>query len=255
VIKRPGFGKTTTALFIARDMAVRRGEPVLFVTGEQSHLEHMRKLCAMLTGIDSERIKQPHLLSPDELESVHRALGQIEKAPLYFVAMGDPMYVKATARRISARCQELFGKKLALVVVDYLQIMPPMPNRKADTRDREVGDMSRYLKLMAMDMGLLVMMLAQLNREVEKRSDHRPMLADLRESGNIEQDSDIVVFTFRPTEYMDEAARRRALADYQDGYEPYQHIVAKWRDGKTGTARNAWNRATGDIISITEARS
>jgi len=97
------------------------------------------------------------------------------------------------------------------------------------------------------------MLLAQLNREVERRADHRPILADLRESGNIEQDADIVVFTYCPMAYMSDNERRRAQAEYTGelaGYEPYDHIVAKWRAGATGTAHNAWHKATGNIISM-----
>jgi len=388
---RPGFGKTTSSLWIARDFAIRRGEPVMIVVYEQDSEEHMRTLVAMETGIDSLKLKHGNLLSPDELTQVHEAIARITASPLYFVEFGDPVHVKSVAKRTSVRAQEDHGKPLAMVILDYLQLMPPMPNSKAANRDREVGEISRYLKLMAKEMDIIVMLLAQLNREVERRADHRPILADLREcvigstcltdadtgrqvtiaeinpgnrilgmdkdhkirafsvqdvwstgvkpvytittrtgrqitatanhplftasgwkpvaelqpgdliatasqrrdvsdllwedirsiepageaevfdisvpgcgnfvangiiahnSGNIEQDADIVVFTYCPMAYMGDNERRRAQAEYTGelaGYEPYDHIVAKWRAGATGTAHNAWHKPTGNIISM-----
>jgi replicative DNA helicase len=249
---RPGFGKTTSALRFALHLAVERQEPVLFVSYEQDEMEHMRPLLSMLTGIPSEKIKNPSLLTQDELATLARAAGQIERAPLYFMGIGDPIHVKSIAKRTNALALQKHGKPLAMVVVDYIQLMPIMPNTRAGTRDQEIGEISRFLKLMAKEMHLVVLMLAQLNRDVERRTDHRPMLADLRESGNIEQDSDIVVFVYCPWEYMDEHARRRDAGNYPPGYEPYEHIVRKWRAGRTGVARGAWNKSTADIISLTQ---
>jgi replicative DNA helicase len=250
---RPGFGKTTTSLWVARDMAIRRREPVMVAVYEQDCVEHIRGLVAMETGIDSMRLKHPNTLTPEELELAHQATGVITSSPLYFIELGDPVHITSTAKRISAKAQDDFDKPLAMLVVDYLGLMPPMPNSKATTRDREVGEISRHFKLFSKEMELVTILISQLNREPERRNNHRPMLSDLRESGNIEQDADIVIFTYCALQYMDDNARRRALAEYTgelDGYEPYEHIVAKWRAGRTGTAHNAWQKSTGRIVSM-----
>ena len=99
----------------------------------------------------------------------------------------------------------------------------------------------------------VTILVSQLNRESERRSNHVPMLSDLRESGNIEQDADIVVFTYCPLQYMNETQQRQELGRFtgeMQGYEPYDHVVAKWRAGRTGGAHNAWHKPTSTIVSL-----
>jgi replicative DNA helicase len=250
---RPGFGKTTTSLWIARDMAVRRREPVMIAVYEQGLTEHMNSLMAMQTGIDSQRLKHPQTLEAEEVELAQQAMAEIVSSPLYFIELVDPVTVTSSARRISIKAEGDHGKPLAMLIVDYLGLLPPMPNSRANTRDQEVGEISRHLKLFSQEMEIVTILVSQLNRESERRSNHVPMLSDLRESGNIEQDADIVVFTYCPLQYMNETQQRQELARFSgemQGYEPYEHIVAKWRAGRTGTAHNAWHKPTSTIMSL-----
>jgi replicative DNA helicase len=247
---RPGFGKTTSSLFIAKDMALDRGEPVMIAVYEQDAGEHIRTLVAMLTGIDSQLLKSPHLLEEHELEACAQAVARINASPLWFIELGDPVHVTSTAKRVSAESEDKFGKPLAMLIVDYLGLMPPMPKSRANTRDQEVGEISRHLKLFSKEQQLVTILVSQLNRGSEHRANHRPLLSDLRESGNIEQDADIVIFVYCALQYMTDVERRRALEDYQEGYEPYEQIVAKWRAGRTGTANLAWQKSTGRIYSL-----
>ena len=248
---RPGMGKTASAIQITLDL-VLGGEPAMFTTYEQSSQELLRPVIGSMTDINQELLKEDnaHKLTSDQLQQVAMAAGAVDCAPLWWMDIGDPMHVKAMAQRVNAQAQAQFGKPLALVVVDYIGIMPVMPNSKAATRDQELGEITRFFKLMARDMGIMIMVLAQLNREVERRQNHRPILSDLRESGNIEQDADIVIFVNTPWNYLDDNARRREEAQFMPHYEPYEHIVAKWRGGRTGTAYGAWNKSTGKIISL-----
>lgn len=247
---RPGFGKTATALWIARDMAMLRREPTMVAIYEQGVGEVVRLFLAQLTGIDSMRLKDPYHLEEWELEACANANAEIAQSPLWFVELGDPINITSTAKRVSTEAEAKFGKPLSMLVVDYLGLVPPMPNSRAQTRDQEVGEISRHLKLFSKEQGIVTLLLSQLNREAERRNNHRPMLSDLRESGNIEQDADMVIFTYCPAHYMTDAERQRQLADFRNGYEPYEHIIAKWRAGRTGTAHNAWEKRTGKIISL-----
>ena len=251
IAARPGLGKTSTALYIAHNLAVVRHEPALIFSYEMGEVELMRRLVALDAGIDSRRIKNPSQLSSAELQRIQESLDRITNSPLYFGPVGDINTVRAVARRQSAQAVARWGKPLAAVFVDYLQLMAIARNSRAGNRDQEIGEITRALKAMARnELHCMVFTLSQLNRLTEQAQGRLPNLSHLRESGNIEADADIVIFPHPPAAYMTPAERTRELGHYKAGWEPYQQIVAKWRDGATGAADCMWHRATGEIRSL-----
>jgi replicative DNA helicase len=250
IASRPGMGKTSTALKIAHNLAVVKHEPVLIFSYEMGEVELMRRLAALDAGINSRKLKNPGQLSEAEIRRVQVSLGRITNSPLYFGPTGDINTVRAVARRQSAQAAVKWGKPLAAVVIDYLQLMAVSRSSRAGNRDQEIGEITRALKNTARELHCMVFTLSQLNRLVEQTQSRLPGLAHLRESGNIEADADIVIFPFPPAAYMNPTEQQRELAHYEAGWEPYKQIVAKWRDGAIGIAECMWSRSTGEIRSL-----
>ncbi len=221
VAARPSVGKTSFALGLARNV-ILSGRGVFFVSLEQSKIELAERLLCCQAKVDSHRLRQGRL-STDEIDRLMEAGGELAKAKLYIddsPAQGM-LRIAANARRLKRR------EKINLVVIDYLQLIEP-ENRR-DPRQEQVAQVSRRLKFLAKELNIPVVALAQVNRSSEDRQDHRPRLADLRESGSIEQDADTVLLLHRP-----------------DRYEPGQHegiievIVGKQRNGPTGEVTLAY---------------
>jgi replicative DNA helicase len=247
---RPGLGKTASALWIAHDMAVRRREPCMIFSYEMGNTELLQRLVELQTGLTKDKLQQPARMSPDEIRQVQEALAAITAAPLYFGPKVDANGIRSIAKRQSALCYQQWGRPLSAIFVDYLQIVPVHRSSKSETRDQEIGEMTRGFKNLATELECLIFVLSQLNRGVEQLSDKRPNMAHLRESGNIEADADVIMFTFPPAQYMSEQQRQQTLVRYQQGWEPLTYIVAKWRNGATGDVDCMWNRATNDIRSV-----
>jgi replicative DNA helicase len=222
---RPGSGKTSFALGTARHVAVRERRPVLFFSMEMDRLDLVRRLLSAEARIDARKL-QTGQLSAQEWPKLNEAVGRLADAP--FFIDDDPrctvMEMRAKARRIKAQQGDL-----GLIVVDYLQLMTSH-NKRVENRQVEVAEISRGLKILAREMQTPVLALAQLNRQVEYRNDKRPMLADLRESGSIEQDSDVVMFIYREDQYNQDT-ESKGIAEI---------IVGKHRGGPTGVARLAF---------------
>jgi replicative DNA helicase len=225
VAARPGQGKTSFALGAALHCALDARKPVLFFSMEMGHLELTKRLLAAEAQIDARKLSTGRL-SEHEWPKLNQAVGRLAEAP--FFIDDNPhctvMEMRAKARRTKAK----FGD-LGLVVVDYLQLMTT-PGRRSESRQVEVSELSRGLKILARELDCPVMTLSQLNRQLEYRQDKRPMLADLRESGSIEQDADIVIFIYRD-EYYNPESEQRGMAEI---------IVAKHRNGPTGSSRLAF---------------
>jgi replicative DNA helicase len=213
---RPSVGKTGFALNIARHIVVEEGQPVFFVSLEMSRVELAERLLCSQARVDSHRLRKGTLGSED-MDKLIAAGGVLRKAKLFIddsPAQGM-LRIAANARRL------LLREKIKLVIIDYLQLIEP-ENRR-DPRQEQVAQCSRRLKFLAKELNVPVIALAQVNRASEDRQDHRPRLADLRESGSIEQDADTVLMLHRP-----------------EMYEPGQHegavelIIAKQRNGPTG---------------------
>jgi replicative DNA helicase len=216
---RPAMGKSVLATDVARHTALHAPyRPVAFFSLEMSNDELMNRLTAAETGVPLHAINEGRL-SDSDWTKVARRYGEIENAPLYIdqtphITLAE---IRAKARRQAAR------EPLGLIVVDYLQLMATAG--RSDSREREVAEISRGLKILAKEIGCPVIAVAQLNRGAEQRTDKRPMLSDLRESGAIEADADLVILLYRE-DYYDKESPRAGEADF---------IVAKNRGGPTDT--------------------
>jgi replicative DNA helicase len=216
---RPSMGKTSLALNVAEHVAVTLQKPVALFSLEMSKAELAQRLLCSVGKVDQSRLKQGQLEDGDWMR-VTGAMETLGSAPLYIDDSGamTVMEMRAKARRLSAR--QPGG--LALVVVDYIQLM--QASTQTDNRVQEISQISRSLKMLARDLDVPVMALSQLSRAVEQRQDKRPVLSDLRESGAIEQDADLVMFIYRE-EYYEKESERPGEADI---------IIAKHRNGPVG---------------------
>ena len=217
VAARPGVGKSSFVTNIARNVAVDVGAPVAMFSLEMSRFEiGMRLLCGE-ARVGWDRVRTGRVAT-EEWTRIVEAAEVLHEAPLYIVDSGNVTIVdiRAKARRLRSSRQGL-----GLIIVDYLQLMSG--HIRVDNRQQEVAEISRSLKLLAKELEIPVIAVSQLNRNPETRADKRPQLSDLRESGSIEQDSDIVMFIHREDS---EDPQVKGKADL---------IVAKHRNGPTGT--------------------
>jgi replicative DNA helicase len=219
VAARPGIGKSSLAMNIARNVAVSR-EPVAVFSLEMSRTEiGMRLLCAE-ARVPWDRIRNKRV-GPDDWTRVVAAAETLHDSPLHIVDSGNVNIVDIRAK---ARRMKTGRQGLSLIIVDYMQLMTSPNTRRSDNRQQEVAEISRSLKLLAKELHIPVLALSQLNRNPESRADKRPQLSDLRESGSLEQDSDIVMFIHRDD--ADPEKKREA-----------ELILAKHRNGPTGSLR------------------
>lgn len=217
---RPAMGKTAFGLGMAAHIA-KGGEPVLFVSLEMGRKELTARLLSSEARVDSARMRSGNMTQQD-WSRISRALGEIEAAPLY---IDDNPLVTITEIRGRARRLKAQHGRIGCIVIDYLQLMTS--RNKVESRQVEVAELSRSLKIMARELAVPVVALSQLSRGVESRADKRPMLADLRESGAIEQDADVVMFLYRDEVYNADSPDRGVA----------EVIVAKHRNGPIGTKR------------------
>ncbi len=219
VAGRPAMGKTAFMLNIARYAAVRERVPVAIFNLEMSKQQLATRMLSTESGVESEKLRNGELADSDWTK-IAEGMSVLSGAPIYFDDSTD-----VSVQSIRAKCRKLkMEKDIKLVFVDYLQLMQGKAGR-SDSRTQEVGDISRSLKVMARELDVPVIVGSQVNRELEKRADKRPMLSDLRESGSIEQDADIVMFLYRDEVYNPET-QYKGVAEV---------ILAKHRNGATGT--------------------
>ena len=225
VAARPSMGKTALALSIARNAAVQYNHPVGIFSLEMANYQlAMRMLCSE-ARVDAHLVRTGKL--PSNLWSrLSGAAGKLADAPIY---LDDSASLNATELRAKARRLKA-DKDIELLIVDYLQLL--QGSRNAESRQQEISQISRSLKMLAKELNIPVMALSQLSRAVEMRGgDKRPILSDLRESGSIEQDADVVTFIYRPEKYGitdDDGNTQEGIAEI---------IVSKQRNGPTGVAR------------------
>lgn len=219
IAARPGMGKTAFALNIARNAAVKTNTPVAMFSLEMSKEQlSLRMLCSE-AKVDSTRVRSG-FLSNEDWKSLTDAAGILSEQPIYIDDSPaiSVMEIRAKARRLK------MNKGLGLVIVDYLQLM--RGSLTAERRDLEIADISRSLKALAKELSIPVIALSQLNRKLEDRADKRPQLADLRESGALEQDADVVAFIYRDEVYnKNEDNPKRNTAEI---------LLEKQRNGPTG---------------------
>ena len=223
---RPSMGKTSLAMNIAEHAAFEQNLPVLAFSLEMSEAQLTQRIVGSVGRIDQGKLRDGTLADTDwsrVADTVERMRGKIMDIQDSGIETVGSM--RAIARRAARR-----HKKLGLIVVDYLQLMSS-GNDKDENRNTEITQISRGLKLLAKEMQCPVIALSQLNRGVESRGDKRPMMSDLRESGAIEQDADVIMFIYRDDYYTKEASREPGVAEI---------IIGKQRSGPTGTVKLLW---------------
>jgi replicative DNA helicase len=221
VAARPSMGKSAFGLGVAANLAVRHGVPVAVFTLEMSKAEVTQRLMCSEAKVESQRLRTGRL-APEDWPRLTTACDKLAKAPIFVDDTGSVtmMEIRSKARRLKSKQPEL-----GLVVVDYLQLMTS--GTTAENRVQEVSQISRSLKLLARDLELPILAMSQLSRAVEQRHDKRPILSDLRESGSIEQDADLVAFLYRD-DYYDDDSQQPGIAEV---------ILAKHRNGPTDTVK------------------
>ena len=219
VAGRPGMGKSTLGMDFARNAALHKGLPTVIFSLEMGGHELMQRMFAAETGIRLASFQHPENLNSNDWNKLNALCHQVEKAPLW---VDDSAIINMST--IRAKCRALSRKVngLKLIVIDYLQLMSS--GKTVENRQQEVSNFSRQCKMLAKELQCPVVVLSQLNRNAEQRADKRPELSDLRESGSIEQDADMVFLVHRP-EYYDRE-ERPGEADV---------ILAKHRNGPTET--------------------
>ncbi len=224
VAARPSMGKTAFTLNIAQNVAMKSKKNVAFFSLEMSKTQLVARVLAAVAGINSGHIRNGQLSQEDWGKAIN-ALNDLAEAPLYIDDTSGltPQLMKKKLRRLIQEHGEL-----GLVVVDYIQLMENGGKKMADNRQQEVSAISRQLKIMAREFNVPLIALSQLSRGVESRADKTPMLSDLRESGSLEQDADIVAFLNREN-YQD-------TEDTSDGVET-QVIIRKHRNGELGIVK------------------
>ncbi len=236
---RPGTGKTAFALGILIHVGAVVKRPALFFSLEMSRQELAERILASTARIDSSKLRTGDLSDAD-WNRAHDAFGYLQSAKVFID--DNPaltvMDVRARARRIRQQ-----NGDLGVVIIDYLQLMSS--RGRSENRQVEVSEMSRSLKILARELQCPVIALSQLSRKLEDRADKRPMMSDLRESGSLEQDADVVLFIFRPEQYGEVANDKKAEAEI---------IVGKNRNGPTRNAHLTWRGEFARFDNVAEAR-
>ena len=236
---RPATGKTAFALGILIHVGAVVNRPALFFSLEMSRQELAERILASTARIDSSKLRTGDLSEAD-WNRAHDAFGYLQSAKVFID--DNPsltiMDVRARARRIKQQ-----NGDLGVVIIDYLQLMSS--RGRAENRQVEVSEMSRSLKILARELECPVVALSQLSRKLEERADKRPMMSDLRESGSLEQDADVVLFLYRPEIYGDVSNDMKADAEI---------IVGKNRNGPTRTAHLTWRGEFARFDNVAEAR-
>ena len=225
VAARPAMGKSAFAINIAQYAAVKDNRAVIVFSLEMSREQLVQRMLFTDASVDSQKVKLG-TLSDEETQRLLDASPALRRAHINIDDQGG-----ATVASIRSKCRRMQAREgLDMVVIDYMQLMQGtgMGGRKDDNRQQQISDMTRALKLLARELNVPIMLLAQLNRGPEMRQDHHPMIADLRESGSIEQDADLVLLLYREQVYNADANNEAEV------------IVAKNRHGPTGTVKLAW---------------
>jgi replicative DNA helicase len=225
---RPSMGKTALAINIAEHVALNEGLPVAVFSMEMGAAQLAVRIVGSIGRIDQGHLRTGKL-TDEEWPRLSEAIEKLRTISLHIDESAGltSSELRANARRLSRQCGQL-----GLIVVDYLQLMSGNSS-EGENRATELGEISRGLKMLAKELKCPVIALSQLNRSVEQRPDKRPMMSDLRESGAIEQDADIIMFIYRDEYYTKEACKEPGVAEI---------IIAKQRNGPTGTVKLAFMR-------------
>lgn len=238
VAARPAMGKSAFALNIATNAALQANVPVVIFNLEMSKSQLVNRMLCSEAMVDSNKIRTGKI-EEDDWVKLATALGPLSEAPIY---IDDTPGISIT--EIRAKCRKLkMEKNIGLIVIDYLQLIQGSGKRNS-SREQEISEISRSLKILAKELDVPVIALSQLSRAAEQRTDHRPMLSDLRESGAIEQDADIVMFLYRD-DYYNPDSEKKNIAEV---------IMAKHRAGSTGTVELLWLGSYTKFVNIEKYR-
>ena len=225
IAARPAMGKSAFALNIATNAALKAKVPAVLFSLEMSKEQMVNRILCSEAMVDSNKVRTGKI-DDDDWIKLADTMGDLSEAPIY---IDDTPGI--SINEIRAKCRKLkLEKNIGLEVIDYLQLVQGSSKRAQGSREQEISEISRSLKILAKEINVPVIALSQLSRAPEQRPDHRPMLSDLRESGAIEQDADIVMFLYRD-DYYNEDSEDKGLAEV---------IVAKHRAGSTGTVKLVW---------------
>jgi len=245
VAARPSMGKTAFAINIAEHAAATDKQPVAVFSLEMSRQQLAQRLLSSRSGVDSHRLRR-NMLQPDDWTRLHQTVGELSEAPIFIDDTPGLtlLQLRAKARRMAAR------HHIKMIVIDYLQLMSAPGS---ESRQQEVSELSRGIKAMARDLSVPVICLSQLNRASESREGHRPRMSDLRESGSIEQDADVVMMLHREEYYHvndpswgEENPEKKGVAEV---------IICKQRNGPTGVCELKFDGATTRFQNLARARS
>ena len=241
VAARPSMGKTAMCLDIARHVAIHQKKPVAIFSLEMAKEQLALRLICSESRVDSHRLRTGYV-QDKEWPLLAEGVGRLYAAPIYVDDSTEvsPLQMRGKCRRLKAE------QGLSLVIVDYLQLI--QSHRRAENRNQEISEIARSLKGMARELEVPVIALSQLSRAVEQRQDRRPILSDLRESGSIEAEADVVVFLYREAYYKrreiildeDGSIDLRAAQDAANADNTAEIIIGKQRNGPTGTVRLAF---------------
>ena len=225
VAARPSMGKTAFVLNVAENVAIKQGITTAVFSLEMSDVQLVNRMLSLESSVDADKLRKGRLDSNDWGKLIEGA-DSIAKSKLIIDA--TPGISIADLR---SKCRKYkMENNLGLIIIDYLQLMSGSGSGRSEGRQQEVSDISRALKALARELNVPVVTLSQLSRAVEQRPDHRPMLSDLRESGAIEQDADVVMFLYRD-DYYNKDTDQKGIAEI---------IIAKQRNGPIGTVKMAW---------------
>lgn len=224
---RPGMGKTSFALNMAENIAIQNKLPVAVFSLEMPGIQLVQRMLSSRARVDSGAMKRGDL-SHDEIDKICVAMNELRSAPIHIAETSgiNVIDLRARARRLSDRVG-----KLGLIVIDYVQIMSGINSGPSSNRAQEIAEISRSLKTLALELDVPIILLSQLNRDVESRTDKRPNISDLRESGALEQDADIILLLYRDDYYNRDDSKEKGVAEVN---------VAKNRSGSTGTIKLAF---------------
>ena len=226
IAARPSMGKTAFALNLAENIAVRKHIPTAIFSLEMSKVQLVNRILSLDSGVSLQKIRTGKLEDHD-WEEMMMAARRVGEAPLYIE--DTPA---ASVQEIRSKCRRFkLDHNLQLVMIDYLQLMEAKGTRRNESRQTEVSEISRSLKALARELNCPVIALSQLSRQPDTREDKRPVLSDLRESGAIEQDADVVIFLYRDEYYTKEKCKEPGITEV---------IIGKQRNGATGTVKLAW---------------
>ncbi|MBT8395853.1 MAG: replicative DNA helicase, partial [Gemmatimonadetes bacterium] len=239
VAARPSMGKTSWVLNVAQNAAIEHNTPVAIFSLEMGKEQLVQRLLCAEGRVDSQRLRRGQLTA-DEYQRLAAAAGHLNTAPLWIDDSpgSNVLEMRAKARRLKAETD------LGLLIIDYMQLMAG--HRRTESRVQEVSEISRGLKALARELEVPVVALSQLSRAPEQRTDRRPQLSDLRESGSIEQDADLVMFLYRPEYYLGPVDKDGNSLEGKS-----ELAIAKQRNGPTGSVDLFFHKAYTRFDSVT----